>query len=80
MAKKVHGITDEQVEQEIARLLESEAVQLAKYEMRLKYRRRQYLYNLRDFEKKGKELMAAGITREMLDEIYHAEKMGEAGC
>ena len=76
MEKKVYGLTDEQVEKEIARLLESEAVKLAKHEQRLKYRRRQYLYQLRDYEKKGKALIEAGITREMLDAVYKAEKMG----
>ena len=60
-------LTDEQVEAEIARLNASEAVKLARYEARVKYRRRQYLYNLRDLEKKGKALMKAGITREMLE-------------
>ena len=63
-------LTDEQVEQEIARLNASEAVALARRELRLKYRRRQRLYNLRDLEKKGKALMAAGITREILDSMY----------
>lgn len=63
-------LTDEQVEAEIARLSASEAVALAKYEQRLKFRRRQYLYNLRALEKQGKELMAAGITREILDAVY----------
>ena len=69
---KEYGLTDEQVEQEIARLNASEAVALAKREMRLRYRRRQYLYNLRDLEKKGKALLAAGITREILDARYAA--------
>lgn len=63
-------LTDEQVEQEIARLNASEAVALARREARLRYRRRQRLYNLRDLEKKGKALMAAGITREILDSMY----------
>ena len=70
MEKKDYGLTDEQVEAEIARLSASEAVALARHEQRLKYRRRQYLYQLRDYEKKGKALMAAGITRKMLDELY----------
>ena len=74
-AKKYEGfITDEEVEREIERLNESEAVALARREARLKYKRRQYLYNLRDLEKKGKALMKAGITREVLDELY---KCGE---
>jgi hypothetical protein len=66
------GLTDEQVEAEIERLNTSEAVALARREARLKYRRRQYLYQLRDLEKKGKALMAAGITREILDAMYSA--------
>lgn len=63
-------LTDEQVEREIERLNASEAVALARRELRLKYRRRQRLYNLRDLEKKGKALMEAGITREILDSMY----------
>ena len=72
MAKesKKWGLTDEQVEAEIARLNASEAVALARREMRLRYRRRQRLYQLRDLEKKGQALMAAGITREVLDAMY----------
>ena len=77
MAKEKIGLTDEQVEEEIARLLESEAVKLAKHAQRLKQRRRQYLYQLRDYEKKGKALIEAGITREMLDAIYKTEKLEE---
>lgn len=65
-----YGLTDEQVEQEIERLNASEAVALARRKARLEYRRRQYLYQLRDLEKKGKALMAAGITREILDNMY----------
>lgn len=45
MAKKI--LTDAEVELEIARLSASEAVRLARAEMREKYRRRQYLYQLR---------------------------------
>lgn len=66
-------LTDEQVEEEIARLNASEAVALARRALRLKYRRRQRLYNLRDLEKKGKALMEAGITREILDSMYAEE-------
>lgn len=67
---KEYGLTDEQVEAEIERLNASEAVALARKKARLDYRRRQYLYNLRDLEKKGKALMKAGITREVLDALY----------
>lgn len=65
MAKKI--LTDAEVEVEIARLTQSEAVKLARRELRIKYRRRQALYNLRNLEKRGAELMAAGITMEMLE-------------
>jgi hypothetical protein len=70
--EKKYWLTDEQVEAEIERLDNSEAVALARREARLKYRRRQYLYQLRDLEKKGKALMEAGITREVLDQMYAA--------
>ena len=63
------GLTDEQVEQEIERLTKSPLVALARYEQRVKYRRRQYLYQLRDLEKKGRALEKAGITREVLNAL-----------
>lgn len=62
-------LTDEQVELEIERLTNSEAVRLARREQRIRYRRRQYLYQLRDLEKKGKALMDAGITMDILDDM-----------
>lgn len=75
MAKKCEKwLTDEEVEREIERLKESEAVKLARKKMRLEYRQRQKLYTLRDLEKKGKALMAAGITSEMLDQMYSEEE------
>lgn len=70
MKEKNTWLTDEEVEQEIERLNASEAVALARREIRLKYKRRQRLYQLRDLEKKGKALLAAGITREVLDALY----------
>ena len=63
-------LTDEEVEREIERLNASPEVALARREQRLKYKRRQYLYQLRDLEKKGNALLAAGITREVLDALY----------
>lgn len=57
-------LSDAQVELEIERLLESEEVLLAKAEQRIKNRRRQYLYSLRTMEKRGKQLMADGVTME----------------
>ena len=77
MAKKYDGfLTDEEVEEEIERLNKSEAVALARRKARLDYRRRQYLYQLRDLEKKGKALLKAGITREVLDAMYSDEEEG----
>ena len=64
--KRADWLTDEQVEEEIARLKSDEYVKLAKEEERIRYRRRQYLYQLRQYQKKGKELAEAGITIEIL--------------
>lgn len=47
-------MTDEQVEQEIERLLESDHVKLSKHEQQVKNRRRQYMYQLRWHEKRGR--------------------------
>lgn len=60
-----NGLTDKQVEKEIERLKQSPYVKLARAEQRAKYRKRQYLYGLRQLEKHGKELANAGITEEM---------------
>jgi hypothetical protein len=65
MAKDI--LTDEQVEREIDRLMESPLVKLAKKDELIRYRRRQYLYKLRGYEKKGKELAESGITMEILE-------------
>ena len=64
MAKEF--LTDEQVEMEIDRLLHSDAVRLAKLEIRIKNRRRQYMYSLRTMERRGKQLANQGITMERL--------------
>ena len=45
---------------------------LARKELRLEYKRRQALYQLRNLEKRGKELMAAGITYENIEEMMQA--------
>lgn len=68
MAKK-EILTDEQVEQEIKRLLESPDVKLAKKAEYARTKRRQYMYGLRSYEKKGKELAKLGITIELLDKM-----------
>jgi ATP-dependent Clp protease ATP-binding subunit ClpC len=56
-------------EKEIERLLDSPMVKLAKKDELIRYRRRQYLYKLRGYEKKGKELAKSGITIEMLEAL-----------
>ena len=61
--------TDDQVEKEIARLKEDEFVKLAKKEEAIRYRRRQYLYSLSSYDRKGKELAASGITIELLEKL-----------
>lgn len=61
--------TDEMVEEEILRLKKSPLVKLAKREEALRYRRRQYMYQLRMYEKRGKALQALGITISDLEEM-----------
>ena len=61
-------MTDEQVEMEIERLLHSEEVQLAKKEIRIKYKRRQYMYQLRNMEKRGRQLSESGVTLDNIEE------------
>ena len=70
------NLTDEQVEQEIERLQQSPYVKLANKERRVRTRRRQYLYGLRQLEKKGKELAEAGFTMENLED-FSEEIYGE---
>ena len=70
-------LTDEQVEKEIAKLLKSPLVKLAKTDETIKLRRRQYLYKLRGYEKKGKELAKAGITIELLEAMDKGCDMDE---
>ena len=67
------GLTDEQVEMEIARLQNSPHVKLANQERRLREKRRMYLYGLRQLEKKGKELEKAGLTADVLRSMYSSE-------
>ncbi|MBR5948231.1 MAG: hypothetical protein IKZ82_06230 [Clostridia bacterium] len=70
-------LTDEQVEEEIARLLKDEHVKLAKKEERIRYRRRQYMYTLRTYERKGRQLEAEGITMEYLMSLSDGDSDGE---
>lgn len=62
-------LTDEQVEQEIKRLLASDNVKLSRHEQYVKHRRRQYMYQLRWHEKRGRELLATGITEDKLSQM-----------
>lgn len=67
------GLTDAQVEQEIARLQQSPYVKLANQERRLRVKRRMYLYSLRQQEKKGRELEASGLTADVLRSMYASD-------
>ncbi len=67
MAREI--ITDEMVEEEILRLQTSPHVKLARREEAIRNRRRQYMYQLRMYEKKGRQLEAQGITLEELEEM-----------
>ena len=67
MAKE--WLTDAQVEAEIERLREDPNVRLAKKELRIQYRRRQALYQLRNLEKRGKELAKLGYTYDNIEDI-----------
>lgn len=60
---------DAALEAEIARLREDEHVKLAKRYNYARNRRKQYLYQLRYYQKKGRELAALGVTMDNLDEM-----------
>ena len=62
-------LTDAQVETEIKRLNNSQYVKLAQKEIRLKYKRRLHLYNLRSLEKRGKQLAEEGATLDSLENL-----------
>lgn len=64
MGKK---LTDEQVDREIEELEGDPLVRLARKENRLRYARRQRLYNLRYLQKRGQQLTDEGITEEELE-------------
>ncbi len=59
--------TDDKMNAEIEELKKSPYVALARKEQRLKYRKRQYLYSLRNLEKRGKQLTEQGITADQLE-------------
>ena len=66
-------LTDEAVEEEIIRLQASPLVKLARRKEAIRNRRRQYMYQLRMYEKKGRELQAQGITLEELSDLGSLE-------
>lgn len=70
-------IPDEAVEEEIARLQASPLVRLARREENIRNRRRQYMYQLRAYEKKGRQLEADGITLEYLEELAAGSNLPE---
>ena len=63
-------MTDEEVEIEIDRLLNSKEVKLAKKEINIKNKRRQYMYTLRSMEKRGRSLMDRGLTFDSSEEEF----------
>lgn len=67
MAKEI--MTDEMVDEEILRLQNSPLVKLARREEAIRNRKRQYMYQLRCYEKKGRALAAQGITLAELEEM-----------
>ena len=60
---------DAAIEAEIAHLRSDEYVRLAKRYEYARTRRKQYLYQLRWYQKKGRELADLGVTMENLDEM-----------
>lgn len=72
-------LTTEAFKEEIERLKASENVKLARKEQRLKYKQRQYLYILRNLEKRGKTLAAQGYTLDNLEAMI-AQAEADAGA
>lgn len=70
-------LSDTEVEIEIARLQASEKVKLAQKEVRIKIKRRTYLYQLRLLEKRGKELAANGITFDNIEQRLFGDSDSE---
>ena len=62
----IRNLSDEQVEQKIRELQGSEYVKLARRKERVDYARRRLLSDLLRYEKRGRELAAAGVTLESL--------------
>lgn len=65
---EIKALTIEE-EAELERLKKSPYVALARKEHRLKYRRKQALYTLRNMEKRGKVLAEMGVTFNVLEAL-----------
>ena len=57
-------LTDDQVEKEIERLTQSREVRLVRQEQRLKYKKRQYLYQLRNMESVVKNFLQVELMKQ----------------
>lgn len=68
--------SDEEVELEIHRLQRSPAVKLAKKELNIKNRRRQYLSQLKLLEKRGQKLMDQGIDFDNIEAMLFGSSEG----
>lgn len=68
-------ISDDQVEDEIKMLQSSPYVKLAYKERSIKTARRQYMYQLRIMEKRGKKLAEDGITMDNIAAVMGAEEL-----
>lgn len=62
-------LTDEQVEKEIAVLRDDPDVRLARAEARIQYKRRQYLYGLRDLKKRGQKIRSNPEYQWLVDTV-----------
>lgn len=65
------NLTDESFRAEVERLKASENVKLAQKEIRIKNKRKAYLYQLRWLEKRGKQLAAQGYTVDNLEAMLN---------
>ncbi len=61
-------INDEQIEDEILRLAESDAVKLAQAEQAINSKRKQLISEFRKLEKRGEQLLSEGYTLENIEE------------
>ena len=69
--------SDAEVDIELERLLHSDDVRLAKKEAQIKNRKRSYMYQLRMYEKRGKQLAADGFTLDNIEARLFGEADGE---